>query len=245
LYIKGLASDSSSGPGIDTEGLKDMYYYGNTFFDQQDGTGGSFSYFTNHAGFYNDSRSITEIKVVTHGCQYRSVTADDEFYFNGYDGAVLGTWWAYLSHLVNTALYIYGWNFDFRLIDTDTGKAKKWFSPQHEAHIEDNTIHPLSYNTFYSFRNGVIKGYKFDYATLTGDAYGYSDINNATWLFSLENVNTESGRYGIWIVSTLDGEIEYTLVLKEVNGERIPVVVKLSEYAAEKQQVITLKPINR
>jgi hypothetical protein len=50
---------------------------------------------------------------------------------------------------------------------------------------------------------------------------------------------------GIFTITTINSRDEYTVVLKDIEGEKVPVVVKTSEYVAEEQQIITLKPINR
>lgn len=64
-----------------------------------------------------------------------------------------------------------------------------------------------------------------------------------TLLFA--GLTDNSGVYGPFSTMTLSGQTDYDVVFKEVDGEKIPEGITVSEYEAEKQAAITLKPINR
>ena len=220
----------------------------------------SSGYFMEEAFFYGAVYSFDtyNIKVVMPNCQYRDVSADDEFYFNGYGGAILGKPYSplYISHIINKELFLYrkpqnNLDYTFFILNTDTGEVKKHFRfAEPSSHNTTFMIfgNPLSYNTFFIPHDTGLYGHKLDYAKLTFETIlgaEYAAIDSATQVFFIANAVDRGNTQQRWTVTTLDGEIEYTIVLREVDGERIPVAVKLSEYVAEEQQVITLKPINR
>jgi hypothetical protein len=188
------------------------------------------------------SSSVPQIRIVGKDLQYRMVDHGDELQFNGFEhnGGVHSNLLYAISHIKNKRLYAYnysgGGGLGFVVLKTDSGEAEYSIG----IHAEDMK-YPVNFNTFIYRKDGNLYYHTFDYNTLPTTNYTLEpDVASSVLL--LQNIG--AGNWP-WIVTTINSQDEYTVVVKEVNGERIPVAVKTSEYVAEEQQTIVLKPINR
>lgn len=227
------------------------------------------SYFIGSKGFYFNVYSglPNQIRIVENNLTFREITDTDELYFNGYDGlngSDINNM-RYLSHIKNKKLYFYQnrvWgrpNNNINIINTDNAVIE--YSLCFDMDVFN--VWAISYNTIVFITNEVDLGspgnvyyYKVNIDTLPS-GFNYENnlwlienfINSSTSL--VENVSfsppgTNWVNFTIkWEIITINGRDEYTFILKDINNEKIPTIVKISEYVSEEQQVIILKPINR
>jgi hypothetical protein len=186
------------------------------------------------SGMFPDS--VSQIRIAGKDFQYRMIDNEDEIQFNGLEvnGAFINNCYS-VSHIKNKRLYIYREDAYFFVFNTDTGER------EYDIAVVGATF-PVTFNSFLYPKDGNLYYQTFDYSTLptTGQISLEPDVSSSVLL--LQNIG--AGNWP-WIVTTINSQDEYTVVVKEVNGERIPVAVKTSEYVAEEQQTIVLKPINR
>jgi hypothetical protein len=225
------------------------------------------SFFTGSKGFFLDAWNFPDpqqISIMEENCMSRAVTDTDELYFNGYQGLDGNdiTTKRYISHLKNKKLFYYQNrtsgrpNNHLNVINTDNAEIE--YRLCFDWDISNANMWAVSYDTVVfingdpSNKVGTVYYYKINYNTLpTGFTYdnGYKHWRPAENFLDLCTLLMENVYFtyptSFWAVNTINSRDEYTFVLKDVNGEKIPIAVKISEYVAEDQQVITLKPINR
>jgi hypothetical protein len=262
---------SKSGEVVYIRGIqRHMYFYNQGDFTYYIGNNDCYQIAVNFNHITNEiSTPVSEIKIMGENCSRRSIEMDDYFEFEGYDGGLFRN--GSISHIKNNELFIYN-NFNSDLIlvlNTDTAEVKhavlcmgisRSIGPDL---VEQDFIVPVSYNIiliqdkakkklyYYriNFESLPVSNKRYIYDFSYDNWVIYDDINNPyyhTILFYEEgSIKLLFEGFDGWTVTTLQGQEEYTVNIKEVDGERIPVVVKTSEYMAEEQQIITLKPINR
>jgi hypothetical protein len=218
-------------------------------------------------GRYNNEHPaiFLEIKIVSENGTLRTINSDENITFNE-ESSVFG---ARLSHISNGKLYIYWTNANMRAshfeIDVNT-LMQKGFTSYIDAY---SGVVSLSYNyvliwTGTSNIDQILYYYEIPFNTLN-DVRFYTDyspnnendvnilINNGEAKSLLNNCRYTGLWYdhyfnpqkNTWTVTTLSSTIDYTVILEKQNDEQVPVVIKTSEYIAEEQQIIKLKPINR
>jgi hypothetical protein len=225
------------------------------------------------AGAYPVTTAVTGISVITSGCGSRPITPADDLKFPVYDGyhgeehrGISG-----FSHIKDKELfYIKGYSSNFGevelvVLDTDTASVKHAIdcTLKDAASSIYNESEPLNYNTvlIQDYINGKVYYYKIDYSALpvTDNQYTFTDsikenldsgIKSYFLLYGdglvliFDNYDKDTSYLGHWERNTVSGKVEYMVALKDVKGEKIPEIIKVSEYVAEEQQTITLKPIN-
>jgi len=207
--------------------------------------------------------TFEEIKLVGQNCSFRTVNDNDVLYFNGFQGLDgqdlyndfrgIDASRRYISHLKNKKLYFYenmhnlSLQTQISVINTDT------FNFDYRIFWNDSVDWSVYYNIviFYGNDNNIYYC-KIDFNSLPAEFINYGNgyikfiipNNHDSCTLLMENVNWIPD-VGSWEIVTPNIRDKYSFVLKDINGEKIPTVVKTSEYVAEEQQVITLKPINR
>jgi hypothetical protein len=215
----------------------------------------------------------TRIRIMEANLTSRTITASDylEFYP---DPDITGRSGVEGVFIKNKELYIWG-SDNILIVDTDTMAIKHYVECRMDGGIDTNLFYynmvlpdTVLVRDLYGVRFPAalpadkLFYYQFDFAILpVSDEPYYFDVSVTNYDLSynghcqafggglvplLEGLDERAGdANGPWTKTTLHGRDEYMVVIKEVNGERIPVVIKTSEYIAEDQQTIVLKPINR
>jgi hypothetical protein len=225
--------------------------------------------FTDGQIFFNSwsiEKSEKILQIVGPNCTTRNVAEADDLIFYGSEFGGGGGGYVRVSHIKNKKLWLYGVD-GIWVLDTDTGGD--WVHIFLEPGRFDHNATAIRYDTFIiSYPNKVNNNnrdwyfYTVDLDLLPTDPdwhysqesnysmYSYGEGSTGYWnhysppaeTLLFDNVD---GGVQNWKKTTLEGQVEYTIAFKEINGKEIPYGVKVSEYVAEEQQVITLKPINR
>jgi hypothetical protein len=225
------------------------------------------------SGSYPVTTAVTGVSVMTSDCASRAVTEMDDLKFPVFDGyygkeyrGISG-----FSHIKDKKLFFiknysgYFGEVEIVALDTDTAAVIHAI----DCSLKDATAglysesEALNYNTvlIQDYVNGKVYYYKIDYSSVptTNNKYTFTDStdnwapqylpyvslygNGLVLLF--EDFDMDTSYLGHWEKNTISGKVEYMVALKDIGGEKIPAIIKVSEYVAEEQQVITLKPINR
>jgi hypothetical protein len=225
------------------------------------------------SGSFPITTAVTGVNVMTSGCASRPVTETDDLKFPAYEGyhgkeyrGISG-----FSHIKDKELFFiknysgYFGEVELVVFDTDTASVKHAIdcSLKDAAASGYNESEALNYNTvlIQDYANGKVYYYKIDYSSLpaTANKYTFTDSTDG-WLpqylpyvslygnglvLLFEDFDMDTSYLGHWEKNTISGKVEYMVALKDIGGEKIPKIITVSEYVAEEQQVITLKPINR
>ena len=269
-YVKNTTLDTTN-PETNTVLYKDHFYQtaktGDVVF-----ANGKMEFHDPDSSDSSSAQVITgarEIKIMGAGLTPRAITSNDYLEFD--DGSVIKNQELYWVNAVESS---YGYSFPIKgviVVDTSTAAIKR--NIRLEGSYEDYRM--LSYDTVLirgrsgsALSSNKLYYYKFDFAALpesnkqnvfTADSSRVPDTSNEwnaayyagyqvfgeglTLLFA--GLTDNSGVSGPFSTMTLSGQTHYAVVIKEVNGEKIPEGITVSEYQAEEQAAITLKPINR
>jgi hypothetical protein len=222
--------------------------------------GGNSSYFTGKGvnGIF-DPNDQQKIQIVGPNCTKRNVSEADDLIFTGWEGGP-GMGYLTISHLKNKKLWMCSSYYDTLSLVIDTEFTENWcrFPTITSSSFWAKAIqinHDTIIFNLYDITNNQYTNswyyYKFDWDLVLNDPDFYLGTKHGVSI-NIEDIltaeallfdNVQGG--WPWVRTTLEGQVEYTVAFKDVNGERIPYGVKVSEYVAEEQQVVTLKPINR
>lgn len=218
------------------------------------------------------SEGASEIRIMGENLSSRPISSDDYLEFDDESFLVNGDSPFLDSHYTNSGSYgssgsfiknkeWFFWGNGFILIlNTDTAAINHYImcvtSRNGSGTAGSGVFYSISLDTVLirdifelNLSSDKLYYYQFDFNSLpvSNERYAF-DIgeNRESLILLLENFDKKVGNAsGPYTVTTLNGQVEYTVFMQEVNGKRIPVAVKSSEYVAEEQQTITLKPINR
>jgi hypothetical protein len=214
------------------------------FFNGNIGT-----YWSDPAHLNSVELGATQIRIMTENLTSRPISMDE--YLEIDDG----------FFIKNKELFIWGSNWggnNVVIADTDTVKIKHYVQFGGSGYgVYYGFYNVMSYDIALvrdyvgnQFPADNIYYYKINFGSLTqSDEPFYFSINTGSsispnsYLFTnsdlkliLEGIDRNVGDItGPWTKTTINGQDEYIIIMKEVNGEKIPVAVKTSEYVAERQ----------
>ena len=194
-------------------------------------------------GFYEiSSAGISQIRVMQKNLASRAVTEDDYFEFAGFaranPPARLAPYGPF-SHIKNKDLFIYGSDYwsraYFRVLDTDTVETQFYLRLGSSYDTRERYIHMISYNT--ALLHDKISG-ELSYLKIDFNASQEANLNNIQLLKIFDSGDN-------WTITTINSQDTYQVYFEDVDGDKIPTVIKAGEYVVPPQGTITLTPINR
>ena len=196
-------------------------------------------------GFSYRNSSITQIsqiRVMQKNLASRAVTEDDYLEFDGFVRGNLRCFAGFsatprpISHIKNKELFIShsAWgDYFFRVLDTDTAERKHYASLDRYS---DDAVYIVSYNK--ALIHDKVKG-TLSYLKIDFNAPPETYFDNLVVL--LENLDSGNN----WTITTINSQDTYEVYFEDVDGDKIPTVIKAGEYVVPPQGTITLTPINR
>jgi hypothetical protein len=220
------------------------------------------TYWTDPANSNSQNIGATQLRIMGANLTTRPVDSNDYLEFNN------------RSFIKNKEWYFWSGSNDVLIVNTDTAAIKHYIECRlgglyssydyYNTVLYDTVLIRDGYGTIIPAQLPYDKlyYYKFDFNSLpVSDEPYYYDISidnygseysghcqafGAGLKLLLENLDYDTGRaVGPWKKTTINGQEEYIVIIQEIAGEKVPVAVKSSEYMAEEQQTIILKPINR
>jgi hypothetical protein len=169
------------------------------------------------------------------------ITIDDYFEFGGFVRDYNRRYpapYGLFSHIKNKELFVYDnrWmQYYFLVIDTDTAETQFYLRLGSRYDTRERYIHMISYNT--ALLHDKVSG-ELSYLKIDFNASQEANLNNIQLLKIFDSGDN-------WTITTINSQDTYQVYFEDVDGDKIPTVIKAGEYVVPPQGTITLTPINR